>query len=100
MLSDGQKRYLKNHAHALKPVIILGNRGLTEAVDKEIDCALRAHELIKVKLGNRHDTVQAEMIEHIVSLHQAEFVQKIGHIATFYRQREDDPTIILPGDGA
>ena len=49
-LSNKQKQYLKGLAHSLKPVIQLGNNGLTEGVLAETDIALNHHELIKVKV--------------------------------------------------
>jgi RNA-binding protein len=48
-LSNKQKQYLKGLAHSLKPVVQLGNNGLTEGVLAEIDVAITHHELIKVK---------------------------------------------------
>lgn len=83
MISEAEKRSLKAQAHALKPVIILGSRGLTDAVGREIDQALDAHELIKIKIGRREDS--AEILERVAADHHAELIQKIGHIATFYR---------------
>ncbi len=49
-LSNKQKQYLKGLAHSLKPVVQLGNNGLTEGVLAEIDVAITHHELIKVKI--------------------------------------------------
>src|SRR5580692_134097 len=48
-LSENQRRFLRGRAHALKPIIQIGGKGLTEAVAKETDRALHDHELIKVR---------------------------------------------------
>lgn len=96
MLSKTQIRYLKAQAHHLQPVVLIGAQGLHEAVDKEIALALSAHELIKIKLGNLEDDEQQAMIEHIRAAHQAEFVQKIGHTAVFYKKNPDRPHYTLP----
>ena len=98
MLSKNQIRFLKAQAHHLHPVVLIGANGVSEGVDREINRALDSHELIKVKLGNIVDEIQAEMIAHIAQTHQAEFVQKIGHIAVFYRRNAEQARIILPKD--
>ena len=48
-LSENQRRFLRGRAHALKPIIQIGGKGLTEAVAKETVRALHDHELIKVR---------------------------------------------------
>jgi len=96
MLSKNQIRFLKAQAHHLHPVVLIGANGVSEGVDREIDRALDSHELIKVKLGNIANDIQAEMIAHITQTHQAEFVQKIGHIAVFYRKNAEQTKIVLP----
>ena len=98
MLSKNQIRFLKAQAHHLHPVVLIGANGVSEGVDREINRVLDSHELIKVKLGNIADEIQAEMIAHIAQTHQAEFVQKIGHIAVFYRRNAEQARIILPKD--
>ena len=93
MLSKNQIRFLKAQAHHLHPVVLIGAN-----VDREVNRALDSHELIKVKLGNIADDIQAEMIDHIAQTHHAEFVQKIGHIAVFYRRNAEQAKITLPKD--
>ena len=48
-LTQAQKRHLRKLAHALKPVIIVGNAGLSEALLQELDTTLEHHELIKAR---------------------------------------------------
>ena len=93
MLSKNQIRFLKAQAHHLHPVVLIGANGVSEGVDREINRALDSHEL-----GNIADEIQAEMIDHIVQTHHAEFVQKIGHIAVFYRRNAEQAKITLPKD--
>ena len=50
MLTSKQVSYLKSLSHKLKPVVIIGNKGLTESVSKEIEANLDAHELIKIQV--------------------------------------------------
>lgn len=96
MLNKDQIKFLKALAHHLNPVILIGANGITENVDKEINQALNSHELIKIKLGNLEDATQEEMIQHIITSHNAEYVQKIGHQAIFFRRNPKNPKIELP----
>nr|WP_305891045.1 ribosome assembly RNA-binding protein YhbY [Methylomonas sp. WSC-7] len=75
---------MKAQAHPLNPVVIIGQAGLTDAVIKEINVALDAHELIKVKIRAERDE-RAAIREQICAQTQAELVQSIGQIAVIYR---------------
>ena len=95
-LSQSQKRFLRGLAHALKPVILVGQKGVTEAVLKELEGALAHHELIKVKLADGDREARAASIELIRTTTQAELIQTIGHIACFFRPNPDESAIPLP----
>jgi RNA-binding protein len=94
-LSDFHRRHLRKLAHHLKPVVIVGNAGLTENVLTEIDGALAHHELIKVKINAADKTERQTIIDKICEHTAADWVLSIGHIAAFYRPAEK-PKIILP----
>lgn len=96
MLNKTQIRYLKAEAHHLHPVVSIGTNGLTDAVHKEIDLALNSHELIKIKLGQLPDDEQHQLIGLIAEHHHADFVQKIGHLAIFYRANLEKKRYSLP----
>jgi len=93
MLSNQQKRHLKALAHPKKPVVIVGGNGLTQAVLAEIDLALDCHELIKVRINADDRAARQEIAEQISSRLEAEFVQKVGHIATLFRRNPKAPRI-------
>ena len=88
---DGfQKKFLKSLAHGLKPVVYLGQRGLTPNLMESIHDALNTHELIKVKFIEFKEKKQkAEMAETIEAETGCQLVGMIGHIAIFYRQQAD-----------
>ncbi len=87
-------RQLRSLAHHCKPVVIIGGAGLSGAVLTEIDLALAQHELIKVRV-NAADRAQREaFITTITQQTSAEVIQRIGHIAVFYR-RAKKPVITL-----
>jgi RNA-binding protein len=90
ILLNKQRQHLKMKAHHLKPVIMIGSKGLTEPVHKELDIALNVHELIKVKvLEHDKDDIKL-MVEALVKKHKAHYVQTMGHTITLYRKRKED----------
>lgn len=88
-LTNKDKRQLKQQAHHLKPVIIIGSKGLTDQVNKEIDIALEAHELLKIKINDHDKDDIKQMIPVMCEVNQAEHVQTIGHTVTLWRKRKD-----------
>jgi RNA-binding protein len=97
-LSEKQRKYLRGLAHSRDPVVLIGQSGLTPAVTKELDTALGAHELVKVRarLGDRDERDAA--FEQLVKDTQSALVQRIGNVGVFYRPHKDKPKIILPGE--
>lgn len=89
MLTSDQRKALRARGHRLKPVVLLGHNGLTDAVLAEIEAALLHHELIKVRLPATEREARAEILERIVSHTLAETIQTIGHIALLYRARPE-----------
>lgn len=88
-LSNKQKKHLKGLAHPLKPVVLLGQNGLTEGVLAEIENALNFHELIKVKVATDDREMKQLIVDAIIRETEAINVAKIGHIVVLYRQSEE-----------
>jgi len=88
-LSNKQKKHLKGLAHPLKPVVLLGQNGLTEGVLAEIENALNFHELIKVKVATDDREMKQLIIDAIVRETESVNIAKIGHIVVLYRQSEE-----------
>lgn len=95
-LSNSQIRYLRSLAHDLSPVILLGNKGATEAVAKELHLALGIHELVKVKLSGGDKSERQAQIDALVQGTQAEQIHQIGHVVVLFRRNADEPKIALP----
>lgn len=95
-IAERQKRHLRRLAHSIRPVVIVGAGGLTEPVFAEIDVALQAHELIKVRLNTPDREVRRNMIERVSARTNAGLVQAIGHVAVLFRPRPADSSIELP----
>lgn len=93
-ITDKQIIFLRKSCHHIKPIVSVGNAGLTENVMSEIELALSHHELVKMKL-NGDSAERKTMTDKIVAKTGAVLVQTIGHTASFYREA-DKPVIKLP----
>ncbi|WP_375321794.1 ribosome assembly RNA-binding protein YhbY [Aliivibrio logei] len=87
-LSTKQKQHLKGLAHNLKPVVMMGSNGLTEAVVAEIEIALNHHELIKVKIASEDRDTKQLIVDAIIRETEAEKVQVIGKTLILFRASE------------
>lgn len=87
MLDAKQRHALKGRAHLLKPVVIIGNQGVSPGVLGELNVALHAHELIKVRLPALEAAERAEMIVALTTASGADLVGRIGRIVMLYRPR-------------
>ncbi len=83
------KKQLRAKAHALKPVIITGQAGVSPAVLSEINAALDHHELIKVRVNAEDREQRRELTEMICTETGADLIQAIGHVITLYRENPD-----------
>ncbi|KZY33768.1 MULTISPECIES: ribosome assembly RNA-binding protein YhbY [unclassified Oleiphilus] len=87
-LSSADKKHYRTIAHNLNPVIIVGDKGLSEGLMEELNRALNDHELIKVKvaIGDRDD--RSALITELVEQSGAELVQTIGKIAVLLKKNK------------
>lgn len=96
VLSNPQKRYLRGLAHGLKPVLLVGAKGVTEPLVAEADLALEHHELIKVRFSAEDRELRDEWIGDLVERSRAALVARIGNVAVLYRRSREKPLIALP----
>ena len=90
-LEGFQKKYLRGLAHKTKPVVFIGQKGITETLNRSIDDALTAHELIKIKyIDFKEKEKKTELAGIIEKTHDWEMVGMIGHTAIFYRQHTEE----------
>lgn len=87
-LSSQQVRALRAESHRLKlkPVVMIGQHGLSENVINELELSLAHHELIKIRIPALDKLEKKELIDTICQKLQAESVQTIGHITVLFRQ--------------
>ena len=89
-LTPKERQALKARGHGLKPVVLLGNSGLSAPVMKEIDRALAAHELIKVKVPGDDREEREALFAEVAEALSAARVQAIGKLLLFYRPAPDE----------
>jgi len=90
MLSPAERKELKARAHNLNPIVMIGAKGLTDEVVKEVDLALKAHELIKVRAPSLDRHAREVAFQALCERIGAEGVQHIGKIFVLYRKRDGD----------
>ena len=96
VLSPKQRQFLRRLAHPLSPLVRIGKAGLTPAVVDETNHALRAHELIKVRIEVEDRGQRRDVMGQLVADSAAVLVGSVGKVAVLYRAREDEPGIHLP----
>lgn len=95
-LTNPQKRHLKTLAHTRKPIVIIGDNGVTPAVLHEILQALDYHELVKIRVNAADRLARDAMIKEVCATSGALLVQRVGHIATLFRRNPEAPRIEWP----
>ena len=95
-LSPRQKRHLRSLAHNLKPVVLIGAAGLSEAVARTVEEELANHELIKVRVRCDDSSEREAIVDALGQNFNAALVQRMGHIVTLYRPHPEKPRINLP----
>ena len=88
-LSQAQRKFLRGRGHALKPVVIVGGAGLTDAVLTELEGALEHHELIKVSLRVGSRDRRDALLDDLLARSRATLLQRTGNMALLYREAED-----------
>jgi len=99
-LNPKERQALKARAHGLKPVVLLGHAGLSGSVMKEIDRALTAHELIKVKVPGEDRDERDSLFAEVAEALSAARVQAIGRLLVMYRPAPDEPAAPAPKKNA
>jgi RNA-binding protein len=95
-LSERQRKYLRGLGHALNPVLLIGQHGVTPAVIAEANRALHDHELIKVKFRGAGRDARDSGLDQLATATDSVLVQRIGHTALYYKRRNDRPGIVIP----
>lgn len=90
-LTAAQRKQLRARAHSLKPVVLVGDAGVSEAVIAETDRALEHHELVKIRLPAVDREERARMARALCESLGAQQVQVIGRVHVLFRPRPIEP---------
>jgi RNA-binding protein len=95
-LSESQKKFLRGLGHQLKPVIMVGDAGLTDSLLNEFCSTIEHHELVKVRVRAGDRETRDNIIFELCEKGSAELVTRIGNVALIYRRNDENPQIPLP----
>lgn len=95
-LSEAQKKHLRGQGHELKPLVMVGDSGLSESLLAEFEATLAHHELIKVSVRVGDRSARDTIIEELCTLGKAALIQRVGNMALLYRENPEKKRIVLP----
>ena len=95
-LTERQKKHLRRLGHALHPVVLVGQRGLTDGVIAEFRRALADHELVKLRARVGDRTARDETLARLAAAAECELVHRIGNVGLFYKRNNRLQGILLP----
>ena len=98
ILDGAARRHLRGLAHPLKPIVYVGEGGVSEAVMKALEDALDTHELVKVRL--RSPEAKKETARELADGSGSALCGVVGHTVILYRPHPEEPRISLPKRGA
>jgi RNA-binding protein len=95
-LSESQKKFLRGLGHQLKPMVTVGDAGLSNSVMQEFVSTISHHELIKVRVRAGSRESREILIDELCRTGASNLVQRIGNVALIFRANPDKPRIVLP----
>ena len=88
-------RYLKTLCHSLSPVVRIGQKGVTDSVQAELETAIAHHELIKIKVAGERDE-RRKIIAGLAEKSDSHVIQQVGQVAVLFRRNHKKPVIEFP----
>ena len=95
-LTEPQRKHLRRLGHDRDPVVLVGQGGISPNLIAELDRALGDHELVKVRARVGDRETRDAILTELAGSTGSEVVQRIGHVALYYRRNPDKPGILLP----
>jgi RNA-binding protein len=96
-LSESQKKFLRGLGHRLKPVVTVGDAGLSVSLLREFESTIDHHELIKVRVRGSDRDARDAIFRDLCEQTAATLVTRIGNVALIYRRNSEAPVIRVPG---
>jgi RNA-binding protein len=95
-LTQNQKKHLRRLGHGLDPVVLVGQQGFTPGVTAELDGALTAHELVKVRARTGDRQLRDGILSSLAEATNSELVFQVGNVGLFYRKNKELSKILIP----
>jgi RNA-binding protein len=95
-LTGKQRRHLRALGQRLLATLHVGHEGVTDAVVRQADVQLEAQELIKVRVSESAPADRHDVAGTLAERTKAELAQVLGRTALLYRERKEEPKIVLP----
>jgi RNA-binding protein len=95
-LTETQRKHLRGLAHSRSVIVQIGQAGWSQGLCKELAGALFAHELVKVRARMSDRDERDQLFTRLATETSSTLVQRIGHVAVFYRPNPERQKIILP----
>lgn len=95
-LTEPQRKHLRRLGHDRDPIVLVGQGGISPNLIAELDRALHDHELVKVRARVGDRATRDAILTELAASTRSEIVQRIGHVALYYRRNPDEPGILLP----
>ena len=92
-MNTKQIKHLKSLGHKLNPIVTVGQHGMKESINTELDIALDYHQLVKIKVSVGDRDTRDELINTLAIMHSAYLVQRTGNVALLYRKNKDKPSV-------
>jgi RNA-binding protein len=96
-LNTAQRTHLRRLGHDLEPVVLVGQNGISPNLVAEFERALNDHELVKVRARVGDRAMRDEILDELARATRADIIQRVGHVALYYRRNAEKPGILLPG---
>ena len=88
-LSEPQKKKLRGLGHKLKPVVTVGEAGLSESLVAEFESSLEHHELMKIRVRTGDRSARDAIISELCTTSGAELIQRVGNVALLYKENPE-----------
>lgn len=93
-ITTSLRNQLRAAAHDLRPLVLIGDNGLTDAVLKEINVHLTVHQLIKIRVAGDDREERKAMYKTICTELEAEPIHHLGKVLTIYKENPDKPSVL------
>ncbi len=93
-MDKSQIKQLKSLAHKLKPIVTVGQHGMKDSINTELESAIDFHQLVKIKVNIGDRDARDTLISELANIHQAQLIQKIGNTAVLYRRNKEKESLL------